>query len=104
MNRAESPYKVNGMDAYHFPIRKELSKNSEGDAVFGIIKGWDQNAAVAYIKICVARRHSLPIKVKWRRHRQADDLYTRVILESRRLKSFIILFEDVIVLVMRISL
>src|SRR5665213_2549519 len=56
MQRAQAPYKVYGVDADDFAIRKHFGQNLQCDSVFGVMKCWHQNQTVSDVEIRVARR------------------------------------------------
>ena len=73
MQGAESPDEIDGMDADDFAIGKELSENSERDAVVGIVEGRDEDKAVGDVEVGVAGGEALIAEDNRARQRQFDE-------------------------------
>src|ERR1035441_750408 len=59
MQRAESPDKIDGVDADDLAVWKNFGKNVQGCAVVALVECWDQHEAVGDVEVCVACREAL---------------------------------------------
>ena len=73
MQGAESPYKIDSMNADDFAIRKQFSKNVRVRSVVGIVKRGNEHQPIRNVEVGVAGRQPLIAKDDRTRQRQFDN-------------------------------
>jgi putative salt-induced outer membrane protein YdiY len=68
VQRAETPDQIHGVNADDGAVAEQFTQNAERDAVVRVVERRHDNSGVANVKIRVACRQSLAIKIKWQRH------------------------------------
>jgi len=74
VNGAKAPDEITTVDSHHFPVGKQIGKNSEGSAVVDVVGRGDKHQTIGDIKISVAGRQPSSLVGNGARHGQFDYL------------------------------
>jgi hypothetical protein len=63
MDGTQSPDKIDGVNAQHDAIGKEVFENTQGDKIVRVIEGRDEHRSVADVEIRVTRGETASIEI-----------------------------------------
>ncbi len=99
MDGPEPPDEIHRVDADDRAIGEELAEDAEGEPVFRVVEGRDEDGRVADVEVRVGGREAPPVEEKRRGHRDKGDFDLRAILEPQALEPLAVLLEGGVVLV-----
>ncbi len=101
---SEAPDEVARVDADDAAVGEDLSEDTQGDAVQGVVECGDEHGAVGDVEVRVARGQALPVKNHGRGHGQGDDVQAPAVFESSGLEALVIFGQRAVIGVARVRL